>query len=313
MTQARLGDLVREKEDILRQSPAATLAGLCFAAGLFNIVVIPASRAVGESAVGLWWMSMSVGIVAGQVGAMALWLVWGEGTFLQRLGIHWGVFGLLLLCFLVGTAIALADVNNPRDFWRDSAPGLCLLPLVSLAAQLPVWPLRTHFGWRVEYQYADGSVPSARKSLSIGDILLGTFVTALTLTLVRIAAAQGPLLWTIALTTSASVLVVSLLVAIPALLLTLRMKELVAGILFLVLYGLVAGFIWIAIMAGTWGRGPPAEVALAMFIALFAFAAATISPLVVLRLHGYRLVWPRDRFCAAPPQHAANERQAASL
>ena len=290
----KLAELARDKEDIFRKSPVPALVGLCFAAGLFNALAIPLARGTGGSPLGLLLVSSALGIITGQVGALALWLVWGEEPFLRRLAIHWGVFSLLLLCLLVGTAIALADINAPRDFWRDLAPGLCLLPLASLAAQLPLWPLRTHLCWRVEYQFADGTVSSARKALSIGDILLGTFVTALTLTLVRIASAAVPVIWIIALTSSASVLAVSFF-TIPALVLVLRIQDLIAGIFFLVLYGLVAGFVWVAVMAGMWGRGPPAEAALGMFFALFAFAATTISPLVVLRLHGFRLIWPRDR------------------
>ena len=290
----KLAQLARDEEDIFRKSPVPTLVGLCFAAGVFNAVAIPLARGMDGSPLGFFLTSCAVGIITGQIDALALWLVWGEGPFLLRLAIHWGVFDILLLCLLAGTAVALADIHGLGDFWRDLAPGLCLLPLASLAAQLPLWPLRTHLGWRVEYQFADGTVPSARKALSIGDILLGTFVTALTLTLVRIANADVPLIWMIALTTSISVLAVSFF-TIPALLLVLRMKVLTAGIFFLLLYGLVAGFVWVAVIAGMSGRGPPAEAAIGMFIALFAFAATTISPLVVLRLHGYRLVSPRDR------------------
>jgi hypothetical protein len=166
--------------------------------------------------------------------------------------------------------------------------------LASLAAQLPLWPLRTHLGWRVERSSAL-TTTEPPKSLSIGDILVGTSVTAVTLTLVRLVPNGSPSLWAVAAIMAAVVCGISVIAAFPALLLTLRMRELPAGIALLALYALIVGFVLIAVFATAPGGGPPGEFVLGMFIAIYAFAATVISPLLVLRSHGYRLSWPSDR------------------
>jgi len=273
---------------------------LWIVAALFNLLAIPLARAMGDDPPIIFlWAGMLIGILPGQVGALALWVVWGDGSFLRRLAIHWGVGSVLWLCLMTGLVLAMSDMPPP-DGWHEVGITFCLLPLASLAAQTPLWPLRTYLGWRVERHASRGGDP-AQRSLSIGDILLGTAVTAVTLALVRMIPGRPSEVWGSAVITALSVMVVSCISLLPAVAIMLRVEEQAAGIMMLAGYTLAVGVILLAGLAGISRGSLPATAAFSFFIALYSFAATLIAPLVVLRSHGYRLTWPRDRRIKSEP------------
>src|SRR5262245_32534704 len=175
-----------------------------------------------------------MGVMLGQIAALALWLLWGEGTFLRRLVIHWcvglGLFGAACL----GMALATAD----QGLWggddlvalKGVATFLCFLPGVSLAAQAPLWPLVTYFGWRVEGQGTAACAPAKPQPLSILDLLAGTGVVAVTLGLLRAAPLDDRwFIWGELIPLFVRAFLMGLFVMLPAVVFLLRWKEAAVG------------------------------------------------------------------------------------
>ena len=93
-----------------------------------------------------------LGCVLAQGTLLAAWLAWSDLPFLRRLATHWLIAGSLYLVWVVGTALALAD--DPGVLNIAATVGLGV-PLVSIAAQLPLWIARQWFGWRLVQEQAD--------------------------------------------------------------------------------------------------------------------------------------------------------------
>src|SRR5262245_41135031 len=72
------------------------LIGLAVAAFVFNVAGPPLMR-LARLKQGMYddWIILIappiVGVVLGEIGAMACWLVWGPGSFLKRLAVHWAI------------------------------------------------------------------------------------------------------------------------------------------------------------------------------------------------------------------------------
>lgn len=266
---------------------------LAAGAGLFDFLATPIlDRGDDGPAI----LLIIAGILLGQLGAMTFWLVWSEGTFIRRLAIHWGVAVALVACVLVGMIIAIPmpPGYHPVDVWELIMPFL-VLPLVSLGVQIPLWPLRTHFGWRVQ---EDGLEPARErpKALSILDILCGTSVVALSLGMARAAVMSAPGLYVMVLAMwVVAAVCVSMVILLPAVTFVLRSKEAPIGIAMLFGYAILTAIICMVVAAAATGDGPPGEVIFALLLGCFAFTASMAAPLFVWRACGYRLVWPRDR------------------
>jgi hypothetical protein len=239
------------------------------------------------------------GVFLGQLCAAAIWLVWGEGPFLRRLAIHWlvglGMFGPM--------AFVMADTLIPPLIIML----VCSLPAMSLAAQLPLWPLVTYCGWRIEQQASCGAMTQPQ-TLSLRDLFAGTGVVAVTLSLLRAAAANPSVYpWDELVPLMIGGSLGSLLILLPALFFLLRWQSAAAGIavlsgylFFLFFVGVLTPFvIWWA----TVGRFDPIEglgVAIFGFSLYFSFVATATSPLWIWRWCGYRLTRPRDRNARRP-------------
>src|SRR4030095_7570455 len=118
---------------------------------IFNFFVFPTLRAIerGNDAI-VFIGGAALGLFPAQAGVLTLWLVWGRGPFLRRLAVHWLAVLALYVAWALGFAMAFGADAPARELPAIWGAVLCSLPLVSLAAQLPLWPLRTHLGWRVE-------------------------------------------------------------------------------------------------------------------------------------------------------------------
>jgi hypothetical protein len=283
------------------KSARAGLIGLAIAAGVFNLLAFPLVRASAMDRGAILFLGpLMFGVLSGELAAMAQWLVWGEGTFLRRLAVHWAVGMALLGCLLLGGLAAMADTATVNsEMLREAAIPLSLIPSFSLATQLPLWPLRTHLGWAVES--TDRHARLRRLSpLSILDILSGTAVVALSLGLVRAAPFPdrefiSP--WIEIVIGLLIVAVLSLVTVLPAVLFILRFKEGGLGCAVFAGYILMAVIVLFAISATVFGGGAfiDGDAVFAALLAASSFAATLAAPLLVMRAAGYRLVWPRDR------------------
>jgi hypothetical protein len=90
----------------------------------------------------------ALGCILAQGNALAAWLAWDHRPFLRRLTIHWGIAATLFLIWLAG--LWLSAERSFFDVARYSV--LLAVPLVSMAAQLPLWIVRHLFGWRLIQQ-----------------------------------------------------------------------------------------------------------------------------------------------------------------
>jgi hypothetical protein len=296
-------------------SPLAWFGFLVGAGALFNFLSLPIARGVesggGDAIVFLG--SIAMGTYAAQLGIATLWLTFGPGPFYRRLLLHWAVGFVLFASWGLGFAAALGS-DGPRieEVWSELLRGiLCGLPLVSLAAQLPLWVMRIYGGWRIER--LNGGELGVPQPLLIRDFLAGMVVTSASLAALRLFPqelsrdADFWVSWAIASVAVAGLSAFSLL---PAIYFLLRLKEPAAGGLAWFGYTGAMLFALLIIAAMFSGDGPPGEVMGVALFVLFTFAALLSVPLFKVRALGYRLVFPGDvrqessPLTAAPPAAA---------
>jgi hypothetical protein len=242
----------------------------------------------------LFFAPLVIGCFVGQIGAMALWLVWGDGPFLRRLAIHWAVGVALIASALFGLALATADVQHYPPFAiYELLSVICILPIVSLAIQVVHWPLCTHFHWRLAPDMPISQAP--KSSLSILDIIVGTTVVALSLASIRLTPIPdaASYMWIRAAVTALFFSGLSLIVLLPAMIFVLRFTELPLGLAAFGIYLAVCIFALILASAIMFRRPPPSEAVFALILGIASGAAAAASPLLIWRSAGYRLIWSR--------------------
>src|SRR6185295_16274509 len=141
-----------------------------------------------------------LGCVLAQGNLLAAWLAWSEGPFVTRLMRHWAIAALLYLIWAAG--FALTGLNQFRQF--SMLVGLSV-PVVSLAAQTPLWIARQSFGWRLipaARMASKDEGGSSRAPLTIRRLMIATLVVAASFGVARLATSpdKGPLwpLWAFA-------------------------------------------------------------------------------------------------------------------
>jgi hypothetical protein len=287
--------------------PLGGLGGLVAVGCIINFVAFPMLRDGGGPDV--WpFVALLAGFLIAQGGLAAHYLVWGTEPFPWRLFKHWIVTLGLFGSWAIGFALAFGNQAGADQITTTWAVVLCSLPLVSLATQLPMWPLRIYGGWRIELPPNDTSRISP-SSLSIRDMILGTVLTAITLGALRLMPRWGEpldgrfwILWALA---ALSIAGVSAVLLLPALVVCFRMKD--AGTSFAVLCGIafVAWILTITVL-GTTGPGGamPGEVLVSVGLVYVAFTASLTVPLLIFRSRGYRLTFASERLTSPSPPPA---------
>jgi len=229
-----------------------------------------------------------LGCVLAQGNLLAAWLAWSGGPFPTRLIRHWSIAALLYLVWTTGFALARVS-KIPREF--SITVGL-FIPLVSLAAQTPLWIARQSFGWRLirgANEAASGLTP-----LTIRRLMLATLVAAATFGLARLAPPidKGPQwhLWAFAFVAAGSF---STLAMMPASAMLMRTPQLRRGLLLAALYaGSYVSVLWAAVFTVRyfgWFPLPPLGIFIGLSTFTFSFAATVMLAAIAARLHGYRL------------------------
>jgi len=275
------------------------LRALTAATAAIDFLLWPLASAVdGGMLSWLMFEPLVIGLLLGQIVGLAMWLVWGEGTFVRRLIVHWVVGLGLMAAVLLGVAATMAGISWPVDL-ADVSKGVavivCALSVLSLAAQLPLWPLRAYFGWCVERQNL--AVPAHSQPLSIRDLLLGTGVVGVTLGLARAILRFDNVgyVWAELGMAAFAAFLASLLIGLPATICVLRSEDLLKGGVVLGGYLAVGLLLVVGVPCAYSATLPPIEALFALLIVLLAFTATLAAPLLVLRASGYRLKRPRDR------------------
>jgi hypothetical protein len=278
------------------------LGPLIACAAIFNLLALPLTRGLFELGPRLIMILAPIipGILAGQIGVLALWLVWGRGSFVRRLAMHWLIMLGLFLTFAIGLVIATAEPDgDPGDMIIEVLQMVvCSLPLACLAAQLPLWPLRTHFGWRVDRTNTD-QPDQPPQPLAIRDLLLATVITSVSLACIRLTPLENRELdatfwlgWCVGGLSIAGLSTISLL---PVLVITLRCQDASSAVAWLCGYVALAVVVVLAALAASFGRLLPAEALWFLGILTASYTAVLGIPLLIVRARGYRLTFPRDR------------------
>jgi hypothetical protein len=240
-----------------------------------------------------WGMAIGMGIVGcvlAQGCLLAAWLAWSEGPFLWRLANHWEIAIGLYLVWFVGFILALFQLENVLDIAVAVAFGV---PLVSIAAQFPLWIARQWLGWRLVRERHD-EVHRHEPPLAIRDLMLATLVVAASLALARLAPSpDAGSMWPIWAFAFVIASVVSALAMLPAGKMLLRSQHFDRGLFRSVLYGGAwIALVWI-IVAVKWLFFPSALVPRVLYVGLssliFSYAATVVLAAAIARSRGYRL------------------------
>jgi hypothetical protein len=293
------------------RSPSALLAlliAISLASDFFMVPVLGMIPALPIVAFPLYLAT--VGCVLAQGCLLAAWLAWGDQPFWQRALRHWIVAAILYLVWVAGLAL-----GQPNQFRQLSMMVGLSVPLISIAAQLPLWMARQMFGWRLircernpgemrhcELRHNDGT---RREPLSIRDLMTATVVVALALALARLAPSPDGkpigMLWAIMFGAATTVSTMTLLPVSPLLMRTPRLGR---GVLFACLYAAFwMGLPWLIVLVA-WGRGlfppPPLAVLIGVSCFVLSFAATVILAAAAARSRRYRLIWGWHRPSVVP-------------
>ena len=245
-----------------------------------------------------------VGCVLAQGSLLAAWLAWSKGPFLRRLATHWKIAAGLYLIWLVGFGLARGGNREAPHIAATVALGV---PLVSLAAQFPLWVAREWFGWRLVREQADAAHPG-EPPLAIRDLMVATLVVGVALALARLTPAfdAGEEVWPVWAVACTFASVISSIALLPAGALLLRMHPFSRGLAWSCLYaGSWIGLIWI-VVAAKWWFAPamlaPWQVYFGLSSLMMMFSATLVLTSLIARNRGYRLTGGRKERVPQPWQ-----------
>jgi hypothetical protein len=233
-------------------------------------------------------MLSTLGCTLAQGCLLATWLAWGCEPFWQRFRCHWIIAGVLYLVWVAGVAL-----GQPDQFYRVCLIVGLLVPLMSLAAQLPPWIARYMLGWRLARgDDGDGQPPGP---LSIRNLMSATAVVAVSFASARLAPSPDDkpvvMLWVIMFAAAA---VISAMTIVPVSPLLLRMQRFQIGALLAGLYAAFwIGLLWLVVLIGRHSgllRPPPLPIVIGLSLLIASFASTVILAAAVARQRGYRLV-----------------------
>jgi hypothetical protein len=232
------------------------------------------------------------GMIAGEFIVFAFLLVWSQGSFVLRLVIHWLLAIALYCCW----AAALTVVSSLENWGTESTleatrAVLMALPVVCLAVQAPLWCLRIYGGWRLETSNRSAA-PYAPAQVSLGDILLGTAIVAVSLTLWRLMfekqesfGSEFWIGWGIAFPVIA---LISILTTAPLLGFIVGLKSLPLAILSLIAYWVILSLLGSAVVI-YFNPSEWRESLLFFFLAILCGFSTVSIPFWLARAAGYRL------------------------
>lgn len=231
----------------------------------------------------------SMGCVLAQVHLLAAWLVWSDQPFGQRLLRHSIIAAILYLVWAAGLGLSL-----PSRFTLASAMVGLSLPLMSIAAQLPLWFTRHTFGWRLIRGDVNDYVGD--ESLTIRDLMLATVLIAFALASARWVPTPdgketGTPLGVLFLATSA----ISTIGLLPACLLLMRTQRFRRGVWLASLYAAFwMALPWVTVLFRQ-NRGlsasPPAIALVGFSCLVLSFAATVILAATTARARNFRLAF----------------------
>ncbi|MBC8868870.1 MAG: hypothetical protein H8E44_05605 [Planctomycetes bacterium] len=149
------------------------------------MLVADANQILGTFFVAAWYSA-----IGAQMALHAIWCVFVPLHWIKRFLVG-ATSGLVLYGALAGAfALFFYHLGFMGDEdWLIFIIGLLCLPLLLLAAQAPLWIMRTWFRWRITHLGDDPS--TSFQSLRIRDLMIATAVIAMALTAAQISQSIG--------------------------------------------------------------------------------------------------------------------------
>jgi hypothetical protein len=271
--------------------------------GLANFAVAPLMDEFGPDEWGALFVYSCFGWNLAQVGLLSVAMTLGHESFLRRLTICWALALLLLLLWIAGAATSIhlgRLIELPLD--REGRMLTVGMPVIFLAAQVPLWIARIYFGWRFVQPLptdpaAAPTSPSEGK-LSLRDLFITTALISVVLGLGRLIAtsprvSSGADLWIpLALAALAST-VISLITTLPLLRIMSLPHSLPVCLALAIGYTLLAGGIVVSLLLTSIGLNVRAWYTVGVITTIANFALGMLLGLSCLRAMGWIL--ERDR------------------
>jgi hypothetical protein len=253
----------------------------------FDSLAKGASAKWPPSPVAMLTMVIAMGILGSEIALACVALVWGQGRFIGRLLAVWFV-GLI---GLGAWGVNLMDRPPETIGFQTARAAFAAMPSIVLAIQAPLWPLRLYLGWRVVHR---SSATASEAPLSIRDILIGTAISAVSLSLLRLAVFPGQSLdaefWLTCGVAGLCLAASGLFAIAPLVFLALYFRGMLMAALASATYAVMAGLGAILILVAF---APDLLNAPEVLFAVLLFVSgplALLAPLFLARLAGYRLV-----------------------
>ncbi len=249
--------------------------------------------------IALYLIAFFLGAIGAEPGLLAIAAVFGPGVAWHRYLVVNSV--VLLLAVTGATSIFMSEL----DFRKPSPVGhvwpyILLVPILFCACQLPLWPLRSFFCWRIAKEQG---VLETVPRLSIAGILAATAVIAISLGAVRLgrdsqsflvgAQANSQMWWPLTGILAATITTISIAFLPVFTVVIFRTRSLLLGLLGAAAWSallFVAAITITRLINGGWPFPIPWHWPAAI---VAGFTVGIVVPLIVVRLYGYRLHWGR--------------------
>jgi hypothetical protein len=251
-----------------------------------DLLVVPLMDVFNSRDWGAVWVYACAGVIVAQGGILTVWLTWGAENYWFRLLAHWSLAGICLATWLVG----VLGAEGEGDFWEALQVVGPALPLISLSAQAPLWVMRYCFGWSL---VRNEPSPATARPLSIGDLLIATWIAGLSLAAARWVDGGRSLNaefwggWAIAVAIATGFSIVALLPA-ASWLLGMRQAYVAAALTGIYAIGALA-VVWAVFVFIVWGPRPSAWDLTGFSIVVLTFAATLSIAAIAARGLGYVL------------------------
>jgi hypothetical protein len=242
------------------------------------------------------------GGVAGQLGLLAIWAVFGPQRWTRRFPAALGVAVLLTAALLLGMAAA---GWHSATLWAESVLALLFLPLVFLSAQLLLWIPRYVGGWRIVRAETETKVEATgSRQFHLRDVLGTTGLFAVAFSLASWGfLGEGDFLetWMPLLIGCLLCAVWNVFSALPCLWACFVARRLWTRAMVIAVCVLVMSAAVLALISTMEGRSPPAEAVFAVLMFHGGVAGVILGVLCVFRRSGYVLRRTAGRWRTTPP------------
>ena len=240
--------------------------------------------------------ALFAGIALAELGLLAIWAVLGPQRWIVRLPVTFAYAVLLCTMVIMGSAIVEPP---PRSDWSEIARSyLLFLPLVFLAAQLPLWILRIATGCRIVRADAENGLRStASRQFQLLDLFGAMTVLAVALGLASLGLSReeyieeyiGAFTWPIVLIICLVCAGGSTFSTLPCLWAGLISRNRVLSTVVIAVYVLVMTPVLLTIGTAIAGSAPPAEAEVGFLLLVGGLVGVMLAVLHVVRRWGYVL------------------------